>query len=78
MRRSALLVWCLLTLLFSGCAFMDPNSPLNVNRGSYSDEYMVRKEARSSEELEHEDVEGMDKWLYSPKARAINRDLGVD
>ncbi len=57
---------------------MDPNSPLNVNRGTYSDEYMVRKDARASDEMEHEDVDGLDKWLYSPKYRAINKDLGVD
>lgn len=57
---------------------MDPNSPLNVNRGTYSDEYMVRGEARSSDAMEHEDADGLDKWLYSPKYRAINRDLGVD
>lgn len=57
---------------------MDPNSRFNVNRGNYTDEYMVHKEARSTEALEHEDVEGIDKWMLSPKARAINRDLGVD
>ena len=57
---------------------MDPNSRLNVNRGNYTDEYMVHKEARSTEALEHEDVEGIDKWMLSPKARAINRDLGID
>jgi hypothetical protein len=57
---------------------MDPNSRFNVNRGNYTDEFMVRKEARSTEALEHEDMEGADNWLLSPKARAINRDLGVD
>jgi hypothetical protein len=56
---------------------MNPDSRFNVNRGTYSDEYTV-KEARSTQGLEHEDMEGADNWLYSPKARAINRNLGVD
>jgi hypothetical protein len=73
-----LLVWCLLTLLASGCSMLDPNSRFNVNRGTFTDEYMVHKEARSTDALEHEDMEGADQWLLSPKARAINRDLGVD
>lgn len=78
MRRSFLAVWLLLPVLCAGCGSLDPNSRFNVNRGSYSDEYLVRKEARGASQLEHEDVDGLDGWLYSPKARAINRDLGID
>jgi hypothetical protein len=78
MHKSIRLVWCLLALLSSGCALMDSNSRFNVNRGDYTDEFMVGKEGRSTQALEHEDMEGADKWLLSPKARAINRDLGVD
>ena len=57
---------------------LDPNSRFNVNRGTYSDEYMVHKDARGTEAMDHEDVDGMDKWLHSPKYRAIMSDLGVD
>ncbi|MBS0262969.1 MAG: hypothetical protein JSS02_13575 [Planctomycetes bacterium] len=77
MRPSAVFVWCLLALL-SGCSMMNPNSRFNVNQGNYSDEYMIHKEARGTEALDHEDADGLDNWLYSPKHRAINRDLGVD
>lgn len=78
MRRISLPVWCLLTLACSGCGTLDPNNRFNVNRGNYSDEYMINKEARSGTQVDHEDVDGLDNWLYSPKHRAINRDLGVD
>lgn len=79
MRQTALLAWCALTLLSAGCSMIDPNSRMNVNRGAFNDDYsVVRKEGRSGEQMDHEDTDGMDKWLYSPKARAINRNLGVD
>lgn len=77
MRRFPVPVWFLLTLASSGC-ILDPNSRLNVNRGSYTDEYLIQKEARGTSDLEHEDADGLDQWLYSPKYRAINRDLGID
>jgi hypothetical protein len=77
MRRSTVIVCCLFALS-SGCSTLDSNSRWNVNRGDYNDEFMVRKEARGTEALDHEDVDGLDKWLHSPKYRAINKDLGVD
>ncbi|MBI3863822.1 MAG: hypothetical protein HY290_18185 [Planctomycetia bacterium] len=77
MRRSLLCISSLLTLACAGC-MLDPNSWVNVNRGNFADQDGVRREARSTSRLDHEDVDGLDRWLYSPKARAIQNDLGVD
>ncbi|HLJ12161.1 MAG TPA: hypothetical protein VKU82_13290 [Planctomycetaceae bacterium] len=76
MRRIALLALCLASTLLSGC---DPNSRFNVNRGDYHDEWDAPgQDGRAGQGLDHEDVDGLDKWLHSPKERAINRDLGID
>ena len=84
LRRSlpdtALLLLGLASLFLSGCAMFSPNNKLNVNRGDYHDEWEgggVERRA-STEGMDHEDADGLDKWLYSPKYRAINRNLGVD
>ena len=79
MRRIPLLLLCLASPVVSGCAMfgITPDSKLNVNRGEYHDEFTIGREARGTEQLEQE-PDGMGKWLYSPKARAIDRDLGVE
>ena len=76
MRYLACLVLGLASLLASGC-ILDPNSRLNVNRGDYHDEYDIAgKEGRAGSEGEKQ-IDPMGQWLYSPEARAINRNLGV-
>ena len=78
MRLIALLLLSLLIPLSSGCKPLDPNSKWNVNRGEYHDEYDIAgKEGRYGGEMEKE-PDGLGKWLYSPKARAIDRHLGVE
>lgn len=78
MRQSALCFLFLSAALFSGCKMLDPNTRLNPNRGEHHDEFDLRDEARGGEGMDHEDVDGIDKWILSPKARAINRNLGID
>jgi hypothetical protein len=80
LRNTALLLLGLSSLFNSGCALLNPNSKLIVNRGDYHDEWEgggVERRA-STEGMDHEDADGLDKWWYSPKYRAINRNLGVD
>ena len=77
MRRTALLLSCLFAICGSGCAMLDPNSKLNPNRGEYHDEFdTVGKEGRGNVEREKK-IDPLGDWLYSPEARAINRNLGV-
>jgi hypothetical protein len=78
MRRFIFLTIGLLLASSTGCRFLDPNSPLNPNRGSFSDEFTANNEGRAATALEHEDMEGADPFLLSPKAQAIQRHLGVD
>ena len=80
LRDTALLLLGLSSLFHSGCAFINPNNKLNVNRGDYHDEWEAGGVERraTTDGMEHEDADGLDKWLYSPKYRAINRNLGVD
>jgi hypothetical protein len=80
LRNTALVILGLSSLFNSGCSMFSPNSKLNVNRGEYNDEWGAGGVERraSTEGMEHEDADGLDKWLYSPKYRAINRNLGVD
>ena len=76
MRPILFLVLATSSLLASGC-IMDPNSRFNVNRGEYHDESdMVGKVGRGDTPAE-KDVDPLGQWLYSPEARAINRNLGV-
>jgi hypothetical protein len=77
---AVLLLLGLSSLFHSGCAMLNPNSPLNVNRGEYHDEWEAGGVERraSTSGMEHEDADGLDKWWYSPKYRAINRNLGLD
>jgi hypothetical protein len=80
MRPAVLMLLGLSSLFSSGCALLNPNSKLNVNRGEYNDEWNsagIERQASSSG-MDHEDTDGIDKWWYSPKYRAINRNLGVD
>ncbi len=69
-----------LSFLSTGCSFFNPNSKLNVNRGDYHDEWEGAGTERraGTSDMEHEDSDGLDKWLYSPQYRAINRNLGID
>ncbi len=77
MRLIALLLLSLPALLFCGCKPLDPNSKWNVNRGEYHDEYdIASKEGRAGEEVEKE-PDRLGRWLYSPKAQAIDRHLGI-
>jgi hypothetical protein len=77
MRQIAFIWLSLLSSLASGCV-LDPNSGFNVNRGEYHDEYDVAsKEGRSDQAVEKA-PDGMGSWLYSPKARAIARNLGAE
>jgi hypothetical protein len=78
MRHAALYFVCLSAVLFSGCNMLNPNTWMNPNRGDYHDEFDIQQEARGGEAMDHEDVDGIDKWILSPKARAINRNLGID
>jgi hypothetical protein len=77
MRTIAFLLLGLTSLFASGC-LMDPNSRFNVNRGEYHDEYdMAGKEGRGDQGIEKA-PDRMGSWLYSPKARAISRNLGEE
>ena len=80
LRNTALLILGLSSLFDSGCSLLNPNSKLNVNRGDYHDEWEAGGVERraSTEGMEHEDTDGIDRWWYSPKYRAINRNLGID
>ena len=76
MRPIAFLMLAASSLFASGC-ILDPNSRFNVNRGEYHDENdMVGKVGRGDTAAEKE-VDPMGRWLYSPEAQAINRNLGV-
>ncbi len=76
MRQLVFLMLGLSSLFASGC-LLDPNSRFNVNRGEYHDEYdIASKEGRAGEEVEKE-PDRLGRWLYSPKAQAIDRHLGV-
>jgi hypothetical protein len=76
MRPIVCLLLAVLSLFVSGC-LLDPNSRFNVNRGEHHDENdMVGKVGRGDTAGE-KDVDPMGQWLYSPEARAINRNLGV-
>ncbi len=77
MRALAFLVFGLTSLLASGCIF-DPNSRFNVNRGDAHDEYDVAGQiGRGGDDIEKA-PDPMGKWLYSPRYREINRNLGVE
>jgi hypothetical protein len=78
MRLALRALLCLSTFVLVGCGMLDPNSRLNVNRGTYQDEYLVGDEARAGEPREKDYEDGLDYWLHSPKYRAINRDLGAE
>jgi hypothetical protein len=80
LRDTVFMLLGLSLLVNSGCTFLNPNNKLNVNRGDYHDEWEAGGVERraSTEGMDHEDADGLDKWLYSPKYRAINRNLGVD
>jgi len=80
MRDTFLILLGLSSLICSGCGTLDPNSRFNVNRGEHHDEWEAGGVERraSTSGLDHEDTDGLDKWLYSPTYRAINRNLGVD
>jgi hypothetical protein len=78
MRPKTLTLLCLATLFFSGCKTFDPESKYNPNRGEYHDEGdLVGKEGRGDQEIDQA-PDKMGSWLYSPKARAISRNLGVE
>jgi len=78
MRLAPLALLCLAAPLFSGCKMFDPESRLNPNRGEYHDEGdLVGKEGRGDQSIEPA-PDKLGSWLYSPKARAINRNLGVE
>jgi hypothetical protein len=79
-RKTALLLLGMSSFFICGCSMFSPNSKLNVNRGDYHDEWEAGGVERraSTEGMDHEDADGLDKWLYSPRYRAINRNLGVD
>jgi len=79
-RPAVLMLLGLSSLLSTGCSLLNPNSKLNVNRGEYNDEWGAGGVERraSTDGMEHEDADGLDKWLYSPKYRAIMANLGVD
>ena len=77
MRRAFFPMLCL-SLLAAGCSMFSPNSRLNVNRGEYHDEAdMVAKEGRAGQTMERA-PDGLGQWLYDPKTRAINRNLGIE
>lgn len=81
LRNTAFMLLGLSSLMSdSGCSMFNPNSRLNVNRGDYHDEWEAGGVERraSNDGMEHEDAEGLDNWLHSPKYRAINRNLGLD
>jgi hypothetical protein len=57
---------------------MDPNSKWNVNRGEYHDEWNQVGSERNSDQEPEKEPDGLGKWLYSPKARAIFKSTGSD
>ena len=78
MRPITLALICLTSMLHCGCAAFNPDSKWNVNRGEYHDESdLVGKVGRGDQQLE-KPPDGMGSWLYSPKARAIQHNLGVE
>jgi hypothetical protein len=78
MRFVFLVILVLMMPMAAGCAVFNPNSRWNVNRGEYHDDAdLVGREGRGDQAVEKA-PDGMGSWLYSPKARAINRNLGVE
>ena len=80
LRHAVVMLLGLSSVFHCGCSMINPNSKLNVNRGEHHDEWEAAGVERraSTDGMEHEDTDGLDKWLYSPTYRAINRNLGVD
>ena len=76
MRTRLCALSCLVSLVLAGCKMLEPNSPLNVNRGTHYDEWSIGDEARAGEAVEKDYNDPLDQWIHSPKYRAINRDLG--
>ena len=78
MRLIALVVVCLTSMFLCGCSTFNANSKWNVNRGEYHDENdLVGKVGRGDQQLE-KPPDGLGSWMYSPKARAIQHNLGVE
>jgi hypothetical protein len=78
MRPIALVLLCLTSTFLCGCSAFNPDSKWNVNRGEYHDESdLVGKVGRGDQQLE-KPPDSMGNWMYSPKARAIQRNLGVE
>jgi hypothetical protein len=78
MRRHAALALCLISVVCSGCMSLNPDSKLNVNRGEYRDEWNVVGAERNADQEPEKEPDGLGKWLYSPKARAIFKSTGSD
>jgi hypothetical protein len=57
---------------------LNPNSKWNVNRGEYRDEWDTVGVERNAAEEPEKEPDGLGKWLYSPKARAIFKSTGSD
>lgn len=79
--------WCVLICLLSGCAtppsqfrpfaFLEQGTDGDDNNADYRDAWsQVGKEARGNRPLE-DDHDPLNKWLRSPKAAAIENNLGI-
>ena len=94
MRRLSYAVFCILLALQSGCEMLKegrltatrainsfrPNLrdyADNANDENYVDEWSQAQEARGDRPVEKES-DGLTNLTSSPKARAINRSLGID
>jgi hypothetical protein len=78
MRRHIAISLGLVSVVCSGCMSLDPNSKLNVNRGEYRDEWNMAGAERNADQEPEKEPDGLGKWLYSPKARAIFKSTGSD
>lgn len=84
MRRFLLILACCACGVLPGCqtmnrrAMSEAERTESLNPKDYHDEFdVVGREGRGHQAMEHES-DGLTKWIESPKARAINRNLGFD
>jgi hypothetical protein len=78
MRRHIAFSMFLTSVVCSGCMSLSPDSKWNVNRGEYHDEWNMAGAERNADQEPEKEPDGLGKWLYSPKARAIFKSTGSD
>jgi hypothetical protein len=80
MRPYAIFVLALLSSsCLTGCSFFrDLQSKKETELDSYHDEYKVAGDEGRADLPREKETDGLSAWMESPKARAINKNLGID